>query len=204
MKPFTRQETLILSLIFIFVAALTAFNLNFSLRRARDAQRKADLGAISDALHKYYEDFGFFPPSLDGKIVACKSVDFDKKFEELKKNSVFDQNRLFTILSPCEWGKDAFRDVTDEKYPPYLATFPQDPKSSEGLTYLYLSNTKRFQLYSFLEGKSGESGFDQTITMRNLSCGISIICSFGKSFGETPLDKSIEDYENELLQRQLD
>lgn len=201
MKPFSRQEAFVVALLVLFVASLTIFNLNISIRRARDAQRKADLGAISDALDKYYEDFGFFPPSVEGKILACKGDNFTQNFEEIRKAEVFDRTAFFAILVPCDWGKDGFRDATDDSYEPYLTTVPQDPKKPEGADYLYLSNTLRFQLFAHLEGEKSETGYDQGIVKRNLTCGTGFICNFGKSFGETPLNQSIEDYEQELLER---
>ena len=93
------------------------------------------------------------------------------------------------------------RDVTDEAYAPYLINLPQDPQANGGITYLYLSNTKRFQLYTYLEGKESEDGYSPGMVGRNLECGKNYICSFGKSFGETPLDKSIEKYEQILLEK---
>jgi type II secretory pathway pseudopilin PulG len=203
MKPFSKHETFVVSGILIFVVLITFYNLSISIRRARDAQRKADLGAISDALHKYFEDFGFFPPSENGKILACKSDEFDRKFEEIKKEEIFDRSKFFAILAPCQWGKDSLRDVSDNTYDPYLTSLPQDPKTGKGITYLYLSNTKRFQVYTHLEGGKSEDGYDEGIVKRNLACGPGFICSFGKSSGVTPLDKSIEEYENELIQKGL-
>jgi len=71
MKSFTRSEIYGVGIILLVIASLTAFNLQVSLRRSRDSQRKADINAISDALGKYQADFGFFPPSTeDGKILA--------------------------------------------------------------------------------------------------------------------------------------
>ena len=53
-----------------------------------------------------------------------------------------------------------------------------------------------------LEGKGNEIGFDEAIIGRNLPCGEEI-CNFGRAFSVTPLDKSIQEYENELLQDKL-
>ena len=84
----------------------------------------------------------------------------------------------------------------DKNALPYLANIPKDPKSAIGVKYLYISNTKRYQIYSYLEGEKDEGGFDQKIVDRKLDCGKGV-CMYGKSFGETPLDRSIEDYEEE-------
>ncbi len=200
MKFFTKNELISVTIIFIIVGAFTFSGLKTSIRRSRDAQRRADLGSISDALHKYQEEFGFFPPSENGKIKACKGDDFDQKLEEIKKEEKFDRNKFFEALSTCEWGQDSLIDVSEDSREPYLKTIPADPKGGVGISYLYLSNTGRFQIYAFLEGGEEEAGYSQTIVSRNLSCG-NKICNHGKSSGDTPLDKSIEEYELELLEK---
>jgi len=198
MRPFTKRELLGVGLIFLIVFLVTFQGLVVAKRRARDAQRKADLGAISDALYTFYEEFGFFPPAEVGKIKACKGVAYEEVLTELKAKKDFDRELFFTGLRPCYWGADPLRDITSSDRAPYLATIPVDPKGGEGYTYLYISNTYRFQLYTFLEGETEEDGYDSRIVSRDLSCGRAI-CSFGKSYGQTPLDVSIEDYEQKLL-----
>lgn len=200
MKPFSKNETFAVTAILLFTFIITFYNLNISLRRSRDAQRRSDIGAIANALNKYHDDFGFFPPSKEGKIAACKGNDFDVGWEELKKNEKFDENKFFELLVSCQWGKDKLADVTDSNYPAYMNVIPGDPKGTEGLAYLYLSNTVRFQIFSYLEGKSDEIGYDESIVKRGLTCGVGFTCSFGKSYA-SPLDRSIEEYENELLEK---
>ena len=75
---------------------------------------------------------------------------------------------------------------------------PFEPKAEDGLNYFYISNGKYFQIYAHLEGKD-EAENDPKIARRNIPCG-SAICNFGRSSGDTPLDKSLEEYENELLE----
>lgn len=198
MKFFSKKETLgiVVILTLIFVASL--YNFRISLRRARDAQRKADLGQIANAAGAFQNDFGFYPPSLDGKIVACKKDGVDN-YSEYKDSLSSNSNEidLFEIYAPCEWGKDSLSDIFDPEYPPYVETLPQDPHSSTGGHYTYISSGNRFQLYAGLEGKD-EDDAQSKIAERNISCGIRI-CDFGRASGATPLDKSIEEYENELL-----
>lgn len=201
MKPFAKNELIGVVLIFLVVGIFTFSGLKTSIRRSRDAQRQADLGSISNALHNYQEEFGFFPPSENGKIKACKSDNFDQKLEKIKEDKVFDRNKFFDALSSCDWGQNSLIDVSEDSREPYLKTIPVDPKGNEGTSYLYLSNTNRFQIYAFLEGGEEEAGFNQDVVSRNLSCGDKI-CNFGKSFGDTPLDRSIEEYEAELLEKQ--
>ncbi|OGM21059.1 hypothetical protein A2714_01870 [Candidatus Woesebacteria bacterium RIFCSPHIGHO2_01_FULL_38_9] len=197
MRFFSKNEAIgvliILSVVFIF----TFSGLKTSLRRARDAQRQADLSSVSDALYTFQAEFGFFPPSEDGKVKACKDSDFDEVIIKLRELEDFDRNLYFEGLRGCDWGYDGLRDVTDDTYPPYLMSLPSDPKQEEGFSYFYISNTKRFQLYSYLEGEDEENTYNSGVVSRNLACGTKI-CSFGKSSGDTPLDISIEDYERKL------
>jgi len=37
----------------------------------------------------------------------------------------------------------------------------------------------------------------QKIVKRNISCGVKV-CNYGRSYSTTPLDKSLEEYENEI------
>jgi type II secretory pathway pseudopilin PulG len=200
MKFFSKNEAFGIIVILTLILAASLYNFRISLRRARDAQRKADLGQIANAVGAFQNDFGFYPPSLDGKIVACKKEGVDDYTEYadllISKDSKID---LFEIYAPCEWGKDSLSDVFDSEYPPYVKTLPQDPRSSMGAHYTYISNENRFQLYAGLEGKD-EDDAQSAIAERNISCGVRM-CDFGRASGETPLEKSIEEYENELLQK---
>jgi hypothetical protein len=200
MKWFTKKESFGVSLIFLIVFCITFFNLNISLRRARDVQRMGDLGAISDALEKFYFEYGFFPPSEGGRIKFCKASNFEAITAQVEEKGFFDRELFFQGLRACEWGIDPFNDVINNGES-YMKTFPSDPKTSNGTYYYYLSNTKRYQIYSYLEGGESELGFSAGIVSRALPCG-NKICSFGKSYADTALDKSIEDYEAELFNKQ--
>ena len=200
MKPFSKQELIGVTLIFIVVFGLTFIGLQASIRRSRDVQRKADLGAISDALHKFQEEFGFFPPSDGRKIRACKGNNFNEILTEIKDTETFDRELFFQGLRACENGVNSSRDVTDDSYTPNQAVIPSDPKTNEGFSYVYFSSANRFQLYAFLEGGVDEDEYNSGVFNRNLPCGVGI-CSFGKSSGETPLDISIEEYEQQLLEK---
>lgn len=199
MKFFSKKEIGWILVILILIASASLYNFRISLRRARDAQRKADLGQIANAIGAFQNDFGFYPPSLDGKIVACKKEGVDD-YAEYKNSLLTKDNEidLFEIYDPCEWGVDSLSDVFDPEYPPYVNTLPMDPQGSTGAYYTYISNKNRFQLYTGLEGKD-EDDMQSVIAERNISCG-TYICDFGRASGATPLEKSIEAYENELLQ----
>lgn len=199
MKFFTKNEligvTIILSLIFIAAYA----NFKIALRRSRDTQRRADLGELYNALGRYHKDFGVFPYSTeDGNIRACKPGNLSDLIEKAALGEQFDWNLYLSGLKPCTWGVDSLSDITDQSYAPYLKVLPSDPYKPRNYSYRYISNGSRFQLYAYLEGEEDEAGFNLGIVARNLACGEKI-CNFGRAFGKTPLEKSIEEYENELL-----
>lgn len=188
-------------MILIFVSTTTLVNLRISLRRARDVQRKEDLFVTMKALDEYQQDFGFFPPSSDdGKIIACKGENYDEGIIEIKKAKEIDLEKYFALFAPCEWGKSKLQDVSDMDYPAYMDIIPRDPKHDNGVNYIYISNTRTYQLYAYLEGGKSEDEHEETIVERNLSCGIKT-CNFGRGHERTPLDKSLEEYENELAEQ---
>lgn len=183
---FNRNESIAVGFILLVLGTAIYSNLQVALRRSRDAQRKADVRAVSDALAKFQHDFAYFPISENGKIVACGGEQKDEKG--------------FPILTACEWGWDSLRDVADSDYPAYLTRIPSDPKHGDGRRYYYLSNQKRFQIFASLEGLD-EQEADPKIAARNLPCG-NKICNFGLGYSETPTDITIEEYEKQLLEKQ--
>lgn len=201
MKPFSKNEVIGTVAILAIIALATFSNLRLAMRRARDVQRRTDLDVITGALEKYQADYGFFPPSENGKLKACRGENFEEQLLKVRQIKPFDWEEFFKILKPCVWGKDALADLFDASYSPYLMVIPADPKAGIGNSYLYISNTKRFQIYGYLEGEEEEIGFREEIVTRGLSCG-NKVCNFGRAYGVTPLDKSIEEYENELLEQQ--
>ncbi len=78
-----------------------------------------------------------------------------------------------------------------------IKNLPKDPGTPSGYSYLYITDGKFFQLYASLEGKTDEAEFNPKIAALNLKCG-NYICNFGKASGSTPLDKTLEVYENEI------
>ena len=81
-----------------------------------------------------------------------------------------------------------------------LTNAPKDPGTTNGHSYLYLTDGKFFQLFASLEGGSDESQYNPVIVKRNLKCG-SFICNFGVASSNTPLDISLSMYENEINAR---
>jgi type II secretory pathway pseudopilin PulG len=96
---------------------------------------------------------------------------------------------------------DSYKDKNSE-YPARLsdiATLPKDPGTPQGYSYLYITDGKYYQLYASLEGGTDESVYKPEIEKLGLKCG-NFVCNFGVASGSTPLDKSLEVYENELQQ----
>ena len=177
---FKKNELRVVVVIFLLLFAATGLNLQVSFRKSRDERRKGDLRAIYDALVYYHNDFSSFPASSEGRIVACLAG--------------YDENGI-AQRKECEWGWEGLSNIFEEEPHVYINTLPTDPYHNAGSRYLYLSNGRTFQLYASLEGKS-EAEYDPAIVKRNLNCG-NKICNYGLAFNDTPLDKSIEEYEND-------
>lgn len=203
MKPFTKKELIATGLILAILFVITSLNMRLALRRARDAQRRADLGSISNGLNSFFDDFGFFPPSENGLIKACKADNFEEKLKEAKSYELFNWSVFLEGLRGCKWGEDSLEDLGFfDEHVVYLKSIPKDPKESLGMKYIYFSNTRRFQVYAYLEGEETEEGYNEGIVARGLSCGEKI-CSFGKSYATTPVDISIEEYERQLEEERI-
>ena len=189
MKFFTKQERLVVAGILLLIIVVSLPNFVVAIARARNSQRKNDLGTLKNGLTSFQKDLRAFPlSSQDGRIMACSPT--------LKEVL----GEITIEYKPCDWGKDALADEMDPEFPAYIPTLPQDPKVSEGASYLYFSNGGRFQIYAYLE-VGDDDEFNPKVVARGLMCGTKV-CSFGVASSDTPLDKSIEEYENELLEKQ--
>lgn len=188
-KPFSKNEIKYVGGVLLVIFILSFFNFRISIRRARDNQRKNDLGTLQGSLEKYNQKTGIYPLSTeDGKIISCKD-----------ENTIYDpKTDTWENVKACEWGKDALYDFRDTELSYIMNPIPNDPKNLEGKKFVYLSNGKRFQLLGYLEGED-EPEFNLKVKERKIDCG-GVICNYGRASGSTPLDKSIEEYENELLQ----
>ncbi len=190
MKPFTRSELTSILVIFAVLAVISIPNFVVSLRRARDQTRKDDLGSLVYALDSYYEDFGEFPPAAPGgRIMACK-----KPGDKAVKN---EKGKFVVNITPCDWGKDSLADLSEESGKVYMKILPRDPQFDKGVTYIYFSNKARYQIYASLEVENQPEN-DPKVVARKISCGTRI-CNLGRSFEQTPVDISIEQYEQQLL-----
>ena len=161
MKKFSKEETKVISIIFIILFIVVGFNLRISFRRGRDNTRKNDLSALQNALDSFQSKYNMFPPSIDGKIGGCFGPD-----TQIDPAT----DRLINLV-PCEWGVDSFENMN---------TLPRDPNFDKGANYLYLSDTKKYQIYISLEGKD-EAEYTQKTFDKNLQCGVRI-CNYGREY----------------------
>ena len=198
MKPFTKKELKIIIPVLTFIFILGFFNFRLSLLRSRDHQRKRDVGEIVSALGVYREEFGFYPPSSDGKIVACKRTEITDF--SIDKSLNLEEN-LLRVFKGCEWGEDSLADVSEEESVPYLKTIPSDSDKDKGASYLYISDVSYFQLFAHLENED-DVQYKKEVEKRNLICGMRI-CNFGKTLDNTPLEISLEDYQKQLMEKGL-
>jgi hypothetical protein len=159
-----KKQELIFTFITLFIIGVFGyFNMQKAQVLARDIQRKNDLKHIAAALNNYLKDVGEYPPSLDGKLLACT------KGQQ---------------LSPCDWG----RDVLESTNSAYLKPTPVDPLA-EKYKYIYISNTHHFQLYASLE-RSDDVEINKDAIKRGLYCGDNI-CNFAVASSDTPVDQEL-------------
>jgi type II secretory pathway pseudopilin PulG len=199
---FNKRESLGIILILLFIFSLSTYNYFLSLRRARDTQRRDDLTALAGALESYYNDFDRYPLSTsDGKLIACLPEGWTS--EDMKDllggQPIKYRDRMFANLAPCKWGKSSLADVSDDSKELYLSIIPHDSRASDGFSYQYFSTGKHFQIYGAFEGKSNLE-YSEAVVNMNISCGVKT-CNFGKASRGTPLDKILNEYENELLDK---
>ena len=194
MKPFIKKEISGLSIIFLILFAISVPNFALSIKRSRDNTRKGDLGSILSALADYQKDYSSFPASTaDGKILACKRPE--------DKVEVDEKGNFKVELIPCDWGKSGLFDFTEDPPAAYMSNIPNDPQSKLGLTYFYISNGRRYQIYTHLESEDDDQ-YDEGIIERGIMCG-NKICNMGRAHANTPLDKTLDEYENELYEQSL-
>lgn len=158
---FTLIELLVVMALLAILMALGAGTFSASLKRNRDATRKANLRAITNALEMYYNDKGKFPLSASGGILGCGTD---------------------TLRTLCPAANGAFQDETPSTPTIYMSKLPTDPVSAQ--QYYYVSDGTKFQIYARLE-YSQDSQIDPTITAKGYNCATSgtIVCNFGLSSG---------------------
>lgn len=161
----TRSEILGVAIILGVISVAAYFNLQNSVLLARDVQRKNDLKHIAAALTDYTNRAGGYPKSSqEGKIVNCGEG----------------------LSLPCRWGLDPLT-ASDSAV---MERLPNDPSWQEGVSYLYRSNTRDYQLYAGLEDKEDDE-YSGKIAEKGFACGTKV-CNFGLSSSKLPLTENIE------------
>lgn len=176
---FSKEEIKALVVIFVVLVGISVPNFIAGIKRSRDTTRKNDFGSLVNTLNNFNDNYGFFPAaSPDGRIIACTASGSTPGTDSMGREVI--------DFIPCEWGTQTA----------YLNLLPKDPQASLGLKYVYMSNGKRYQIFGHLEDKSQDE-YSLVIEKRNISCGTKV-CNYGRSYSKTPLDKTIEEYENEI------
>lgn len=166
-KPFNKSEIKSIILIFVSLLLITSINIFASLRKSRDVTRKNDMGAIQEAVNIYHQKYKVYPLSTNslpdgkagGKIIGC--------FEggpDIDKITKYPVNAI-----PCEWDKSSFENIV---------LMPKDPNYDKGVSYLYVSDGEKYELYVSLEGKH-EAEYSKAVVEKNLQCG-NEICNYGR------------------------
>lgn len=161
---FTRNEILVIVAILAAVWGLALPNFRQAKLSARDVQRKNDLKHIASALNDYQKNYSSYPASTNGKILGCGQPD---------------------VPRACQWGQDS---LIGAKSP--LSEDPLAPP--KGYSYVYVSDTKNFQLFAFLENKN-DPEYNPALAALKLACGRGE-CNFGitSSAKEAPLTRVLE------------
>lgn len=168
----TKNEFIFVVATLLVIGSLAFVNFQTAEVKARDVQRKNDLRALRGGFNDYFKEVGAFPRAQDGKVLACGTP----------PGSVV-----------CTWGADP---VVDPKNPEkvYIKVLNVDPKAStEGYAYVYLSNTRDFQILAHLERKE-DAEYNESVERRGISCGTKI-CNFGvDSSDEKSLDRDLPEW----------
>ena len=171
---FTLVELLVVISIIGILASIGLVAFRSTQFRSRDAQRKSDLKELSSALELFYSDYGRYPSSDTGKIMACP----------------------YNTATACSWGTGEF---TDGKTV-YFKVLPKDSVSGSNYYYRTVpdSNNQKYQIFAHLENSEdincliGVAGKPDCTSPANIPSGItcgSSVCNFAvKSSNTTPTE----------------
>ena len=84
-RGFTLIELLVVVVILGILASVGLGQFYTAQKRGRDAQRKENLSSLKKALEMYYNDYGSYPESQEGKIkVNDSQIDWGDEFSDGK------------------------------------------------------------------------------------------------------------------------
>lgn len=169
---FTLVELLVVISIIGILASIGLVAFRSAQFRGRDAERKSDLKGLSSALELFYSDYGKYPSSSNGRIMACG------------------YNSLTGVGTACTWGEGEFRDTHGggNTKTIYFKVMPKDAVSEH--TYYYRTVAVNsvadsgFQIYAYLENPQ-----DPSVISTDVSCGTNLNCNFAiTSSNTTPFE----------------
>lgn len=158
---FTLVELLVVISIIGVLSSIGLVAFRSAQFRSRDAQRKSDIKQLTNALELFYSDYGTYPASSNGQIMACP------------------YNSQTGVGVLCSWGVSEFRDVdgSGNTKTTYFKVLPKDPVTEHSYYYNTVAvnsvNNAGFQIYSYLENLQ-----DQSIITTAVSCGGGTLCNF--------------------------
>jgi len=167
-KGFTLIELLIVTVILGILAAIGLRSFQSTQMKSRDARRKEDLAAISQALEAYYNDKGGYPLSNNGQIVGCDTAE----------------------PIACTWGQP----FQDDRGTFYMTQLPEDPRS---FNYYYVSSDgSDYQLYARFENDQDQSiartDSDQPTGYTGTVCAVEVLCNYGIASSNSQLADIVE------------
>lgn len=147
-KGFTLMEILIAMAIVGILSGVGFSSFTTSIKKTRDAERKADLSSITKALEAYNSDFGVYPPAQSERISGCGDGDTTNEIDGTQT---------------CSWG--AAFSLDSGKV--YMKTLPREGRDSYFYVYRVSTDQKKFQLFTHLE----------TSTDQDIDNSISVVCN---------------------------
>lgn len=159
-QGFTLVELLVVMAILAILATVSLANFRTSQIKARDAERKANLRQIANALEAYMNDHASYPASGTGanlgKIMSCA-----------------DGGGSCTNPTPCEWTGTLSREFCDTNNTVYMKEVASDPIGTP--RFCYESDGRSFKIYAKLENENDpeKKGPYTCATVTNYNFGVS-------------------------------